>query len=145
MEQLDSIFFYHLDKAIRTYRVYAQKRLSNKGFEITIDQWLVLKVLNDNPDVNQNELAELVFKDKASIARMIELLVKNGYLTREFHESNRRRYKLTITKKGKQLLKDIIPTVKKNRKNALHDLNEKEIKIAEKVLRKIFINCTEIK
>lgn len=144
MEQLDSIFFYHLDKAIRTYRQYAQSRLKEMGFDITVDQWLVLKVLKDFPDSTQNEIAEKVFKDKASVTRIMDLLVRDGFLERDFHESNRRRFKLTITPKGLHLLKAIVPTVKKNRKQALKDLSEKEIHTAEKVLRKIALNCSKI-
>jgi MarR family transcriptional regulator, transcriptional regulator for hemolysin len=144
VEQLNSIFFYHLDRAIRTYRQYAQKQLAENGFHITIDQWLVLKVLSDNPLATQNELAEKVFKDKASVTRILEILVKSDFLTREFNEENRRRFKLTITKKGKQVLKDVIPTVRRNRKQALKDISEKEMLIAEKVLKKISMNCARI-
>jgi MarR family transcriptional regulator, transcriptional regulator for hemolysin len=144
VEQLNSIFFYHLDRAIRTYRQYAQKQLAENGFHITIDQWLVLKVLSDNPLATQNELAEKVFKDKASVTRILEILVKSDFLTREFNEENRRRFKLTITKKGKQVLKDVMPTVRRNRKQALKDISEKEMLIAEKVLKKISMNCARI-
>jgi MarR family transcriptional regulator, transcriptional regulator for hemolysin len=141
MEKLGSIFFYHLEKAIKTYRQYAQNKLKENGFSITIDQWLVLKVLSDNPSVTQNELAVRVFKDKASVTRIIEILVKERYLHRDFHE-NRRRYKLTITDKGYKVLKDIMPAVLKNRKKALTGLGPSEIAIAEKVLKAIAENCS---
>ena len=76
MENLDLIFFYHLDKAIKTYRQFAQEKLKENGFDITIDQWLVLKAVSENQDINHNDLADAVFKDKASVTRIIELLVK---------------------------------------------------------------------
>jgi MarR family transcriptional regulator, transcriptional regulator for hemolysin len=142
MENLNSILFYHLDKAIKSYRQYAQNKLKENGMNITIDQWLVLKVLNDNPEVTQNELAEMVFKDKASVTRIIEILVTNNYLDRQINDENRRRFILTPTKKGKQILKEIMPTVLKNRKTALKNLTEEEILIAEKVLKTITANCT---
>lgn len=78
MENLDLIFFYHLDKAIKTYRQFAQEKLKENGFDITIDQWLVLKAVSENQDINHNDLADAVFKDKASVTRIIELLVKAG-------------------------------------------------------------------
>lgn len=142
MEKLSSIFFYHLEKAIKTYRQYAQNKLKENGFSITIDQWLVLKVLSDNPAVTQNELAIRVFKDKASVTRIIEILVKDHYLHRDFHE-NRRRYKLTITGKGHTMLKKVMPTVLKNRKTALTGLTTAEIEKAEKVLKTIAKNCSK--
>lgn len=142
METLNSIFFYHLEKAIKSYRQYAQGQLKKNGFTITIDQWLVLKALDDHPDINQNELAEMVFKDKASITRMLDILITSKYLKKETDENNKRQHKLIITPKGYQILKDIMPTVLKNRKKALSHLSEKEIVSSEKVLKTIIKNCT---
>jgi DNA-binding MarR family transcriptional regulator len=141
MEKLESIFFYHLEKAIKTYRQYAQNRLNENGHKITIDQWLVLKVLKENPKVTQNVLAEMVFKDKASVTRIIEILVQAGHLKRALHESNRRRFKLTVTKKGEDAIKAIVSTVKQNRKKALSGIAEKDVRSTEKVLMKIITNC----
>ncbi|WP_312765966.1 hypothetical protein [Epilithonimonas sp.] len=48
MENLDSIIFYNIDKAIRAYRNYAQRQLEGNGFNITIDQWLIIKAILEN-------------------------------------------------------------------------------------------------
>lgn len=141
MEKLNSIFFYHLERAIKTYRQYAQNRLKENGFTITIDQWLVLKAITDNPELTQTDLADIVFKDKASVTRIIDLLVKNKYLSRSAHKESRRRVNLTVTAKGTKIIKDIMPTVLKNRKTALSNLNNKDILAAEKVLKMIAKNC----
>jgi len=143
MEKLSSVFFYHLEKAIKTYRQYAQARLKAEGFGITIDQWLVLKALGDSPDATQNELAEAVFKDKASVTRIIDILVSEGYLDRAVNGENRRRHKLSITKKGRQLLKAIQPTILKNRATALKDISEANVRVTEKVLKAIAANCSK--
>jgi MarR family transcriptional regulator for hemolysin len=141
MEKLSSIFFYHLDKAIKTYRQYAQVRLKEKGFNITIDQWMVLRSIADSADIQQNEISGQVFKDKASVTRIIETLVQDRLLKRDDHPVSNRRWKLSLTAKGKELLKDIRPTVLKNREKALNGISENELKIAEKVLKRIADNC----
>ena len=58
MEKLKDITFYNMDKAIRIYRNYAQKRLRDHGFRITVDQWLVIKAILENPDITQQEIGE---------------------------------------------------------------------------------------
>lgn len=143
MEKLNSIFFYHLERAIKTYRQYAQAQLKKKGFDITIDQWMVLKALTENPDITQNDLSDLVLKDKASVTRIIDLLVAARYLKRGKHESGRRK-KLMVTEKGQKLLKEIVPTVLKNRRNALKRIGEKDIAVAEEVLVAIADNCRPV-
>ena len=83
MERLETINFYLLDKAIRTYRIYSQKKLRENGFKITVDQWLIIKVLMENPGISQQNIAEKAFKDNASVTRIIDLLVKSKYLDRK--------------------------------------------------------------
>ncbi len=143
MEKLEGIIFYSMDKCIRTYRMYAQKKLKENGFKITIDQWLVIKVLMENPGISQQSIAEKVFKDNASVTRIIELLVKSGYLSRNQHEKDRRKSALKITTSGKKVIEDVQNLVYKNRKTALHGINQEELEILQKLLVKISANCTD--
>src|SRR5690606_15576283 len=99
--------------------MYAQKRLRENGFTITIDQWLVLKVLTENPEMMQQEIAEKVFKDNASVTRIINLLVKAGYLIRKINKTDRRKSSLEVTSKGVQIIEEIQSLVEENRANAL--------------------------
>ena len=52
-EKLDNIVFYLIEKAIKTYRQFAQRNITKAHFDITIDQWLVLKTLQENPSITQ--------------------------------------------------------------------------------------------
>jgi DNA-binding MarR family transcriptional regulator len=143
MEKLSNTIFFQLDRAIKSYRQYAQKKLNEKGYSITIDQWLVLKTITDQPDISQNEIAEFIFKDKASVTRIIDLLVTKGYLERETSRVNRRRVNLTITKAGKALIQEILPTIKAYRKGALVGVSDTELAAVHKTLEKIIGNCTK--
>ena len=102
MEKLDpqQTIFYSIEKAIKSYRKYAQKQLSDVVSGITIDQMLILTMIEEQPNMAQNKMAELLFKDYASITRMIDLLVKNEYLSRSVNESDRRKHVITISTKG---------------------------------------------
>jgi DNA-binding MarR family transcriptional regulator len=102
MEKLDSIIFYNIDKAIRAYRNYAQRQLKVNGFNITIDQWLIIKAILENPEITQNEIGNLVFKDNASVTRIIDLLVKSEFIIREIHPNDRRKTNLKVTKSVKK-------------------------------------------
>lgn len=141
MENLNNVIFYHIEQAIKTYRMYAQKQIKSKGLNITIDQWLVLKSLKENPDLNQAELAEIVFKDNASITRIIDLLVKSGYVEREINPNDRRKFNLNITSTGNKILDETYAIVLQNRKTALSGITENDIQIMSKTLQKITHNC----
>lgn len=140
MEKLEQIIFYSIDKAIRTYRQFAQQELKKAGFSMTVDQWLVIKCILENPDISQQEIAERVFKDNASITRIISLLVKEKYLTRKLKPSNRRRTNLNVTDYGLKTIEAIDIIVLKNRAVALADINQEELKITKDVMEKIASN-----
>jgi MarR family transcriptional regulator for hemolysin len=141
METLNSIFFYNLDKAIKSYRQFAQAKLKQNGHDITVDQWIVLRSIVDKGDISQNELAEIVFKDKASVTRIIVSLIRKKYLMKNAHPKSNRRNLLLPTSRGKKLLIDIRPHVLQNRKKALEHISSKELIVAERVLKRIASNC----
>lgn len=141
METLNDILFYNLEKSIKMYRKYAQKQLTKAGFEITIDQWLVLKTIQENKNISQNQIAEMVFKDFASITRIIELLVKKKFVTRKIDTNDRRKFVLDITNNGNKIIEDIYPIVIENRKQALTGFNEQEINSLRNQLEKLIFNC----
>jgi DNA-binding MarR family transcriptional regulator len=138
---LSSIIFYSLDKAIRSYRRMAQANIDRAGLDITIDQWLVLQVLLEHDDLTQNEIAERVFKDQASVARILALLVKRGLLSAVPLPHDGRRTKLRVTRQGKQMLAAIQPIVLGNRAVALAGISEEELAMMRDVLEQIATNC----
>ena len=141
MEKLDQIIFYSLEKSIKSYRQFAQKNISRKNIDITIDQWLILTTIQNNPDITQQQIAVNVFKDYASITRMVELLVKKKILNRNFHSDDRRRFDLSITKQGTDILNSLTPIIVTNRKKALNGISKKEIETLQSILSKITQNC----
>lgn len=141
MEKLNDITFYTIDKAIRTYRIYAQKKLKAYGFKITIDQWLVIKSILENPDISQQEIGEMVFKDNASVTRIIALLVKSEYLERSANPEDRRKSNLKVTDSGKQIIKKVHGLVLENRQNALAGISLNELDILNKTMNQIIRNC----
>lgn len=140
MEKLDSIIFYSIDRAIKTYRQFAQNELRKRQLDITIDQWLILKAIIEHPEYSQHEIAELVFKDTASLTRMVELMVKKEYILRTISENDRRRFSLVITEKGQRIIQEIDEIVPVNRSIALNGINQKELEIVQKVMNTITKN-----
>lgn len=141
MENLNSVIFYNIEEAIKTYRMYAQNQLKINQLRITIDQWLVLKCLSENPKSTQIELADKVFKDNASITRIIDLLVKADFLQREINPKDRRKTILKITQSGQKILVDVYKIVLKNRAKALENISPEEIETVNTILKKISHNC----
>jgi len=132
---------YTIEKTIKEYRKIAQRNIGKIVDDITVDQALILIILDQNSDYSQKEIAELIFKDNASITRIIELMVKKNYLTRKINESDRRKFNLEITEKGKKTIESLSPVIQTNRQTALEGLTQDEIEFLDKTLNKIITNC----
>lgn len=133
--------FHKIESTIKQYRKFAQQNISKKIKNITVDQSMVLLYLAKFPELTQNELAELVFKDNASMTRMIELMVRNQYLKRSINEQDRRRYKIEITAKGNEVLNKLPRIISENRAISLAGITKTELNQLETILNKIKSNC----
>ncbi len=132
--------FFTIEKTIKSYRKFSKNNFLKVVDDITVDQKLILQYLNDYPEMSQKEIAELVFKDNASLTRMIDSMVNKKILKRSMHEDDRRRYKINITSKGKYILDKLAPVIIDNRKKALANVSEQELDQLEKTLNKILAN-----
>jgi len=133
--------FHAIESTIKEYRKFALKRITEAGIDLTVDQSLVLLYLNNYPTVTQKEIADLVFKDTASMTRMINTMVTKQYLNRSLNDTDRRRYKITLTDKAKLTLKKLPKLIQHNRDTALNGISEQEIQKLEHILQKIKKNC----
>lgn len=143
MNDIGNFVLYTIDKAIRSYRQLAQRQLVEAGSAITVDQWLILNVIQEHPGISQGAIADLVFKDKASIARSMELMVQAGAVKRTIPANDRRSVILHLSAKGKRQLEELAPIVSRYRKQALKGISRQEIDALKGTLNKLIDNCHE--
>ena len=139
--RLQDVLFYSMESAIRAYRRFAQARLHAAGLDITIDQWLVLKTIHDSPDITLQEVGTAVFKDFASVTRIVQLLERKSLLRRKPHPTDGRRSELALTRKGQSVIRTVEPIAQTNRRRALHGIDAREVARLRALLRRIVENC----
>jgi DNA-binding MarR family transcriptional regulator len=133
--------FHTIESTIKAYRKFAQKNISSKIENITIDQSIALIYLSKFPDLTQNELADLIFKDNASLTRMINTMVNHGFLNRSMNDQDRRRFCLDITPKGEKILEELSEIISNNRRESLLGITPDELIQLNVILTKIKANC----
>ncbi|WP_299103917.1 MarR family transcriptional regulator [uncultured Tenacibaculum sp.] len=131
---------YSIEEAIKAYRKMSLKNIKTVISDITIDQALILQIIEEK-DLTQTEIADLIFKDYASMTRIVNLLVKKKYVVKKINEKDRRVAVLNITKKGKEAINQLTPTIKENRENAMNGISNNELNNLHKTLKKIIKNC----
>ena len=135
--------FHTIESTIKEYRKFSQKNISSVIEDMTIDQGMVLLFLNKYPELTQKEIAILVFRDNASMTRMINTMVQKKYLSRSMNDQDRRRYKLEITKKGKEVLNLLPSIIQNNRTSSLAGITKNELNQLGIILGKIKTNIIQ--
>jgi DNA-binding MarR family transcriptional regulator len=135
-----SMYSFLLDRTARRVKQYAQKRFKELGFNFTVDQWLVLRHLYDHDDLNQKELAGLIFKDTPTLTRIIDLLCDKGLTKRKPHPNDRRSYNVCLTPQGRQKVDQLKPKIKQVRLKAWEGLTERDFSQFKRILDTIYIN-----
>lgn len=139
--RLQDVLFYSLDAASKAYRRFAQARLHASGLDITIDQWLVLKTIHESPDVTLHSVGTAVFKDFASVTRIVQLLERKGLLRRKPHPTDGRRSELVLTGAGESMIRTVEPIAQDNRRQALAGIDAEQVARLRELLKRIVDNC----
>ena len=129
-----------LDRTARRVKQYAQQQFKELGFNITVDQWLVLKHLYEQEEMKQNALAEMINKDNPTLTRIIDLLCKKGLTERVLHPSDRRSFIVRLTKEGTKRVEGLKPKIKNVRLKAWEGLSERDFNQFKKILNTIYNN-----
>jgi DNA-binding MarR family transcriptional regulator len=133
-------YSYLLDRTARRVKGYAQQRFASGNFDITVDQWLILKSLDDDRYLKQKELAEITGKDNPTLTRIIDLLCKKELTERITHKDDRRSFTVHLTKAGKAKLVELSPQVDDIRMKAWQNLTEQDYEQLKTILNKIYQN-----
>lgn len=134
--------FHTIEIAIKEYRKFALRNISEKIKDITIDQSMVLLFLDKYPDLPMDEIAKLVFKDNTSMARIVDIMIEKGLLKRTIDNENRTPFE--ITEKGKDVLEMLPSLINQNRKSSLRGISQSEINQVENTLLKMIANCKKV-
>ena len=133
-------YSYLLDRTARRVKGYAQQQFTSGNFDVTVDQWLILKSLDDDRYLKQKELAEITGKDNPTLTRIIDLLCKKGLTERVTHKEDRRSFTVHLTKDGTAKLAELTPQVNGIRMKAWENLTEQDYEQLKTILNKIYQN-----
>lgn len=117
------------------------RRLQNAG--ITRVQWIALYYVKTKKRISQRDLSNLMNVQDSSAGRLIDRLERDGLIERERNDNDRRVIYIKLTDKGDQLTTDLMPIGIQFNDDLLAGVDEKELMIYEKVLKKMLSNITE--
>lgn len=139
------------DGAIGYLVTYAQKLLHRGLGEalqkhgVTVAQWMVLVVLWETDGLTQKELSQRVAVETATLSRTVDRMERDGLVTRDRSETDRRHVHVRLTKHGAGLWRDLVPEAEANQERALNGISESEEEVLRSLLKRVITNMTPAK
>lgn len=135
-----------LDQTARRVKQYAQTSFAQKEFDITIDQWAILKTLFQHPaHYTHKELAESSGKDQPTLTRIIDNMIKKNLVERIEHPTDRRCLQIGLTDQGKQKVEFLSPEIAQIRMKAWENLTDDDFSHFVRILNTIYENLNKEK
>lgn len=132
--------FVSMDRAIGSASVRLSKRIARiinhhlKAFNITTEQWGVLRTVNESGLITQKTLSERSDKDKATLTKILDLLEKHQYTERVQNPEDRRSFLIQITEKGTNLVEEVGPYLKEVYSEIIDGIDQDKLLLYQEVL-----------
>lgn len=111
-----------------------------KDYEISPEQWSVIYRVVETPGISQKVVSDSTYKDQGNLTRMIDKLVKNGFLTKKQNSKNRREIQLFPTNKSIDLSKTVAKHSTQHNNNMLNSFSNEEKEQLFSLLNKVYDN-----
>jgi len=123
------------------FRVLKKRTLKKAEIKLTFEQFGLLHSINrEEDDVIQNDMAEIMGKDKSVIMRLIDSLEKKELIRRVAHANDRRKNYLMVTKKGEMVIKKILQIENELMEELQQGLTSSDMNTFNKVVNQIKSN-----
>lgn len=117
-----------------------QKELYKLGYDITVDQWVIIYELFTRGTLSQIELATSTYKDAPTVTRIIDLLINKNYLEKMACPNDRRKFLISLSEKGREMVEDILPHLMAFRKKGWSNLSKEDFSALQRILNQVFNN-----
>jgi DNA-binding MarR family transcriptional regulator len=139
---IDGTLGFLLNKGTQALHRQLNRNFVAKGYDITNEQWSILIFLYHCDGSSQNEIAEKTLKDKVSVTKIVDNLVKNGMVLREQDKHDRRINRIFLTDDGKDLVPKLRNIALNTIESGFDNIDKNEIAVFKKVLSEIVKNLT---
>lgn len=119
------------------------RNFRKQGLQITPEQWTVLANLWQEDGVTQQALCNSTFKDKPSMTRLIDNLVKQDLVYRTASKEDRRSNIIHLTEFGRSIQEPATTAVYETMTSALEGINEEGVKRVKNTLALVFGNMSD--
>lgn len=115
---------------------------SRAGHTVSPEEWAILLVLWQKGPQSPGALADVTFKDRTTVTRLIDAMVRKKLVTRAEDAADRRRSVVALSPDGSALESDLVPVAQKLIAQALDGIPVSDIETTTRTLRAMTENLS---
>ena len=136
---------YSIDRIIKGLKQELKTKLETLNIGITGEQFIVLDTICGKENIYQQQLSEIIMKDKSNTNRILKILEQKELIKKEYgNVNNRLVYFLEPTEKGKKIVEDNMPKIKQFITDIFKNIDNSEIEILHKLSNKFQADLSEV-
>lgn len=143
MSELKNKLIPWLGRTVKMLDYHHTQKLRDEGFDLTKEQWILLKILSENIGISQNKIACITNRDKTATTRLINTLERKSYIARIPSQEDKRINLLYLTKKGEKILYESLPIVETLLADLQKDITPAEIDLVIDIMKRIQENIND--
>lgn len=124
------------------FKQYLSAIFAKHGYDLTPEQFLVLDTLWDDGVLSQQELADILKKDKNSVTKLIDALERKRFVERIPDKIDRRLNLIHITELAKSMKDNITDIALDCTNQIIKDIPEEDLNVFVSVLNKMAENMS---
>ena len=135
--QLDKAIGMHINRTAFLMTEEIARRFADQGHPLSAQDFGILFRLHEQGPLTQVELASLMMRDKTTITRRIDGLVKKALVKRIPHPDDRRYFRIVLTDNGNAAMDVLLPLVRDFQQEVLHGISDEHRAITMQTLQHI--------
>lgn len=136
-DNLQQTILFTIDQTSKVAKQYSQQEFDQIGIDITVDQWILLKIIEQSDGLSQTDLAKLSIRDPASITRTLDILQRKKLVQRNPVPDNRRQYNISLTANGSTFVRKHMDMVNQHRAKSIEGFSSEELRQLNTMLLRI--------
>lgn len=122
----------------------AQSAFKKNGLDLSKEEWSVLKRLNVNDGQRLNDMAFITHRDKVSMMRVVNSMIKKNFILRRPDSVDSRVNRIFLTAYGKEVIEKVLPIMYELIPQVQDSLSVEEQDILINALKKVKAKMAEI-
>ena len=116
------------------------ERIRQEGYDLTMEEWVVLVHLWHQDGQNQAQLGAVAGRHKTAVTRAIDHLEELNFVVRVPDQNDRRNKLIYLTRAGKEMKTTLMPLAVQTEREALSGILPADLMRCRGVLEKILSN-----